>query len=626
MQWDGLRYTENTLADIMKKKEMMHSMEQQEKRFFAQKLEPRNPYTPPEYGLLEQTVNVGDKTRRFFVYIPKDVRPSTSGVFVLGGNGTTAEQLMESSGWKEMADGDSSREKLIVFFLEPENGIWNVQEVYGNPSGDVAYVSAVYMRATERFHYCVHEAKNYIYGEYEGAVIAHMAAAYNPAAYAGLVTFGTQDINSDYFERCRTAGCIDLMGYQDPDNRQNRRKGNIPLPVWMIEDEERGRTANDLKRYWCAANGTRPSPQILPDNTQVYVRSAETEYPENQDREAYCVWRTNDPQYADRKPVERVRAVWERFLSRHRRWMADPGGDLRMALELERDLGMEYHYEEIDGWMREWYVYVPESVRKNPATPVPLVFALHGYSCTAEIYAGNTDWYRVARDRGFIVIHPSALPCRLNAKNMAVDPNNIPLPGWNYLHDLKDGPDEYNFFRTLLEKTCADHAVDRTRVYVTGHSHGSMMTQSLALGMPEMFAAATPCSGVILAFHYDEFVSLPELWEKQTPIPVWMFAGEQETWLLSTQPESDNATGKTLAIWHKRNRLPGTAEEHFSDKRSCYRNRWYDLTYQDAQGRPILKFTTVDYMPHATMPEMSYRIWDEFFSHWSRENGELRYR
>ena len=109
MQWDGLRYTENTLADIMKKKEMMHSMEQQEKRFFAQKLEPRNPYTSPEYGLLEQTVNVGDKTRRFFVYIPKDVRPSTSGVFVFGGNGTTAEQLMESSGWKEMAFRSQNR-------------------------------------------------------------------------------------------------------------------------------------------------------------------------------------------------------------------------------------------------------------------------------------------------------------------------------------------------------------------------------------------------------------------------------------------------------------------------------------------------------------------------------------
>ena len=39
----------------------------------------------------------------------------------------------------------------------------------------------------------------------------------------------------------------------------------------------------------------------------------------------------------------------------------------------------------------------------------------------------------------------------------------------------------------------------------------------------------------------------------------------------------------------------------------------------------MLKYTTVDDMPHATTPEMSYRIWDEFFSHWSRENGDLRY-
>ncbi len=27
-----------------------------------------------------------------------------------------------------------------------------------------------------------------------------------------------------------------------------------------------------------------------------------------------------------------------------------------------------------------------------------------------------------------------------------------------------------------------------------------------------------------------------------------------------------------------------------------------------------MQFTQVDYMPHATMPEMSFRIWKEFFS------------
>lgn len=32
-----------------------------------------------------------------------------------------------------------------------------------------------------------------------------------------------------------------------------------------------------------------------------------------------------------------------------------------------------------------------------------------------------------------------------------------------------------------------------------------------------------------------------------------------------------------------------------------------------------VQFTQVDYMPHATMPEMSFRIWEEFFSKFSRD-------
>ena len=604
----------------------MHSVNQRQAEFNTRSIDPRNPYAPLKYGIMEQTVTVGNRMRRFLTYVPDGARPSTAGVYVLGANGMRAEDLLEHSGWREAAETVGGREKIILFFLEPENGIWNTQEEYGALDGDVAYVHAVYLKATERFHYCVHEAKHYLYGEKDGAAIAAMAAADDPAIYAGLAAVDAAEVRADYFTRCGKDDCTDLMGYQDPENRQARRKGEIPLPVCLIESAPGNAAADRLEAYWRAANQTERTPDILADGTRVFSRIRETEYPLNQDKEACCVWRVTDSGYGEKNPILRVKEVWERFLSRHRRWMGDPGGDLRMTLDLESGLGMQYHFEEIGGWMREWYVYVPDSVREAPKKPVPLVFAMHGYSCTGEIYAGNSDWYRVARDRGFIVVHPTAPPCRPQAENIAVNPKNIPLPGWNFLHDLKNGPDEFAFFRTMLERTCADYPVDRSRVYITGHSHGSLMTQALALGMPELFAAAAPCSGVIFDFAFDLFTALPELHAKQVPIPVWMFAGSEESWLLEQTPTPENTTGKTLSIWHRRNRMRGTAEEHFRDKRRCYRDRWHDLVYQDRQGRPMLKYTTVDDMPHATTPEMSYRIWDEFFSHWSRENGDLRYR
>ena len=87
----------------------------------------------------------------------------------------------------------------------------------------------------------------------------------------------------------------------------------------------------------------------------------------------------------------------------------------------------------------------------------------------------------------------------------------------------------------------------------------------------------------------------------------------------------DNATGKTIALWHSRNRLPGKAEDRFQNCWTRHNGRWLDLCYENSDGQPVLRYTQVEYFPHATMPEMSWRIWDEFFAHWSRtEEGPKR--
>ena len=39
----------------------------------------------------------------------------------------------------------------------------------------------------------------------------------------------------------------------------------------------------------------------------------------------------------------------------------------------------------------------------------------------------------------------------------------------------------------------------------------------------------------------------------------------------------------------------------------------------------MVNYTWVDYMPHATMTEMSFRIWEEFFSKFSRDGKKVLY-
>ena len=143
---------------------------------YQYEVDPKDPLKPLYQGTFEEKVTVGGKERRYLVYIPKGARPSTAGVFILPENGKTADDLWRDSWWRMIADTEETKEKLIVFFLEPENGVWNTDEAYGKPNGDVAYIEQVYLAGAQRFKFCVHEAKFYLTGCREGGVLANMAA------------------------------------------------------------------------------------------------------------------------------------------------------------------------------------------------------------------------------------------------------------------------------------------------------------------------------------------------------------------------------------------------------------------------------------------------------------------
>ena len=104
--------------------------------------------------------------------------------------------------------------------------------------------------------------------------------------------------------------------------------------------------------------------QTAPGRTE-YTRNAETEYPLNQEKEAYRVCHSVIPGAVKDNTGQAAKRIWKDFLYCQRRWMSCPGGDLRVTRDPVRDLHMEYHFEDIDGWMREWYVYLPQRVRED---------------------------------------------------------------------------------------------------------------------------------------------------------------------------------------------------------------------------------------------------------------------
>ena len=578
--------------------------------------DPKNPYAPKFSGTFELPVEYAGKKRRMLAYVPHDIRESTAGILVLGENSQTADNLLEHSGWCEIADTEECKERLIVFFLEPENGAWNTNEAYGTPDGDVAYINAAALAAADRKLFCVHESKFYLVGCKEGGVLANMAAAYDPAFFAGVASVGGSAVSEQYLTDCGQAYALNLDGFEDPEHRKDIHKQDIPMPAWIIDDPTVSTGTGDaILTYWRNACEAEEGRQLSPDQYE-YYRVKETPYAPNQEKEAYRVCHSSIPGASEQYAKRLQRRIWKDFLYRQRRWMSSPGGELRVTKDPVRDLGMEYHYEEFDGWMREWYVYIPQSVRQNPEKKVPLVLAMHGYTCTGEIYAGNSGWYDVAEKHGFIVVFPSALHAKVDMPEQGLMPDWAPLNAWNvFLED--DRPDELKFFSFLLDKMIAEYPVDEHRVFATGHSWGSLMTEMLALGLTERFAAVAPCSGAFFGGAYEKMTSLPYAAENGVQLPIWMFWGMNEEWLIPCEPTHENETGLTVELWLKRNGKADMIPADWAQRTNTVNGRFKDH-YFDREGTAPVQFTQVDYMPHATMPEMSFRIWEEFFSKFSR--------
>ena len=350
-------------------------------------VEPMNPYAALYTGVFREQVKVGEDTRTYIAYIPEGARASTAGVMIIPDDHCTAEEMFKKSTWRQIADAEPCKEKLVVIFLEPKNSVWNTNEPYGDAGGDVAYVDAVFIDIMRRNRFCIHESKCYVAGYGAGADTAQKAVICNPSVYAGLVCVGGRGVAARYFEEAGNAACVNLHGFEDVDHKMGYRKKDIPVPVWLIDTGQGSAEAlQTAETYWKEACRAEAPPRQTDPDTFCFLPSAEPEFAVNKDKNAHRVWKSHIPNAGEDFGNLINQRIWKDFLYGVRRWMADPGGDLRLTADPVRDLGMDYHYEPVGGWMREWYVCVPDSVKSRPDEPAPLVFAMHGYTCSGEIY------------------------------------------------------------------------------------------------------------------------------------------------------------------------------------------------------------------------------------------------
>jgi polyhydroxybutyrate depolymerase len=138
------------------------------------------------------------------------------------------------------------------------------------------------------------------------------------------------------------------------------------------------------------------------------------------------------------------------------------------------------------GYFRCWQIHVPESVSSSQSGQVPLVLDLHGFTSNPTGQRRMSGFEAMADTEEFIVVWPLGMHASWNAGPACCG------------FSVEDDVDDVGFMRKLVAKVSKSQQVDPKRIYVTGLSNGSAMSQRLANEASDLIAATASMSLYLL--------------------------------------------------------------------------------------------------------------------------------
>ena len=542
-----------------------------------------NPYAQPNTGLFRKEADMGTHKRAYAVYVPHDMRSKGPAALIFPDSGVEAEAFLQAGHWIALAD----KHRVALIVLESE--AWESEDI--SEAFDLAQkiVDLEYL-ARETVDIC--EAFIYPLGFGEGAAIATAFAFTYSATYPAFAADGNCTVDPEL---------LHALQELPSDGIDTLKKTDIALPGFIVDRSGRaGATAAYMQETIRAkeehlSNGFARVYLEQPRRGAYFVN----EQPISQ------VWIADDESTAGMSREELDEAMLS-FVLRFARWGGFGNNHLRPRRSLE-ETGVERVHRQIDGLDRYWDVYVPSCYRPGDGKTYPLVLAIHGYSCNSEYFAQTSDWHRLAEERGFFVVYPSAYP---QGGMLA----RLQLPRWVGGSLRREGDiSETPYFETLLDQMTTDYAIDTSRIYAVGHSNGGMMVQELARTMPERFAAFSP-TGALGAMPGGEVEPFPD----DTQRPTWLMIGEVD--LFSSELSPGSLAWETLAAYCSVNGMQMQLDNWYDN------GAYHTLVMVDERHIPMVQFTVIRNCPHTYTAEMAQLTWDTYLCHFTREpDGTVRY-
>jgi len=556
-------------------------------------LNPKDMYAPVYQGMWDDILTVDGVKRSFKVYIPTGAKQGHSNIVLAVPSGVDAVAFVEASGWKAIAD----KYNQFLFILEGVNKKWNIADA----TSDIAYMTAAFKRVIDVRPYYNNNQFNFRWIGYgEGGNILERYIMSNPKLCAALIVIDGGIVPEAYMQQ---------MAKTPAAHDKRLMNADIKTQVWII-DQKMTAGLQQTVDYWVKADKCDPVAYVdAKSKTTIFIQSASSLAKDEEEsivagRVQLTIQKTD---YLDGVANEKF---YTDYMLKNSRYGLGCLQDTIVPSFDFAEKGVRKVEIEVDGYVRNWWEYIPASV-KNSKEPVPLVVVNHGAGQTGEIMAAHhSEWFKVADARGFIVAYTSALPNTTS--------NGVPRPAWNNMGDPARS-DDVKYFNELVKKVKATYNIDSTRVYMTGQSLGCMVSHLVAMQSPQTFTAIGATSGPIMGIDLPTFkwpanINMNDVDE----VPFWLIVGENDIWPGSFAKSP--VMKATAAYWI------GRLTNGEVDKPMSYRSgRFHHQLWFNDAGVPMFRYSITMGRAHNNIADESWMIWDDHFAKYRRVNGKVEY-
>jgi len=538
-------------------------------------------------GYWTKSFDVSGRARTAKVYISPETPIRSYYTVVAVPDGVSTADFLRRSSWFDVA----RRRQEGVFVLEPGADGW------GDPASEAAYVEQAMAFYQSNGYFSIF-GEHYLVGYGAGAPALEAWAVAHPLRVISQAYVDSPGLSAAYLSSYAAREFSgDTEGtYTDvvfPEGFDLIRYDETVLPTWYVNPDQR--SIGPSLSYWKRANDTAATGERHGTLGTVYKQ-----------RRGSGRWMTS---YAG--PISQV-AVHSRqtstsrivdFLTAYTRYenYFAYGNQLFERADYAK-LGVQVRTMTVEGFVREYLVYVPRSARRLWHGKAPVVFVWPGNSQTDKVFFDAAQWWKVAEREGCVLV----TICE-QYSNTSVSVSHR---------------DSVAFFRQLRDVMTSEYPVDPTRFYSTGQSAGSSVTQTLAIAFPEYFAAVASTS-FTAAPNAAGTVTLDGVAYPASTrtIPNYQIYGYGDLGFLAGGLWDD--TQNSLDTWAQHHLRLNGLQLSDVDTQAGVRSGWHDRFQTwtwHARGThvPVLKLTKNLYRSHNTMPEESPLMWD-FLKHYSRE-------